>query len=251
MYCTFSRGLIGATLLGLIAAGPLSADTILKVGLGQSSPDVAFELADGVGELGTQSDGLLTSLGDTQTNATFLNFVSEAGVANIPADASFSLSGISAKGAAVVFGGSLINQETSGGSFQLYDQSNTLILEGLLEDGILTGPIGGSDEDGPSTGSLFTVNLGTFILSEGADDEIFNLVDPNSAQLSMSFTNVASEDGAIGGLVIDGGILQPFTADVTAQIEANPRDPNLAPEPASLGLAMIGALAMLGIRRRR
>lgn len=253
MNFTTTRSLMLATLCGFSAAAPLSAETIVKLDLGTSSPDVvyAFDEAADTYVLSTQSDGLVSSLGDTQTNATFQSFVSTAGVANIPADASLSISGIQSVGNAVVFGGSLVNQETEGGSFQLYDDNNILILAGELEDGVLTGPLGVSDAPGPSTGSLFTVNLGTFVLPDGADDTIFNLLDPESAQLSMSFTNVTSGDGSAVGLSVIDDKLQSFTADVTAQVEAAARDPNLLPEPASFGMAMLGLLAMLAGRSRR
>lgn len=246
MHYVFSRRLVMATLLILISVCPLSASTILKMGLGPSSPDVNFVLVGGVGELSTQDDGD-PSTGDLQTNATFLNFVRAGGVANIPAsEASFTLSGIKASGAPGVFGSSLVNQATEGGRFELYDKSDVLILAGDLKSGVLTGPLGTPGTQGPSTGSLFTVNLGTFILPTGADPTIYNLVDPSSAQLSMSFTNVTAADGLTSGLLIDGGVLQPFSADVTAQIEARP-----IPEPSSVGLAVFGLLGLVGLRRRR
>lgn len=245
MNFTLRRSLTLAACIGLIAAGTLSAETIIKTELGTIGPDVRY--ADG--ELFTVDDGNLnaTSPGDRDTNARFVGFVGDAGIEDIAAGASFSLSGINAVGDAVTFG-SLVNQSTTGGEFELYDPDGTILLSGVLDDGVLIGP---SSESGVSTGSLFTVRFGTFTGPEDEDkDQIFKLLKPESAQLSMSFTNISDDSGKSGFSVLDG-VLAGFTADVTAQIEAEASGNVQTPEPTSLGLAMFGALAFLGLRRRR
>ena len=239
------RSLILAACFGLLASAPLSAETIIKLELGVSGPDVQY--VDG--EISTVNDGNLngTSPGDRDTDATFLGFVSDAGISNIPENASFTLSGISAVGEAVTFG-SLVNQSTTGGTFELFNTAGDLLLSGALTDGVLTGP---SSASGVSTGSLFTVNLGTFTGPEGeGEDQVFKLLAPDTAQLSMSFTNVNDGAGQTGFSVADG-VLQNFETDVTAQIAAEASGNVLTPEPTAVSLLLFGLLGVIGFRRRR
>lgn len=242
MQASHIRSLLLATLLGLTISAASNAETIIKFELGATSPDVVFQ--DGI--LATSPDGDLESPGDRQTDASFSGFVKAAGIEDIAGDASITLSGITASGAPVVIGETLVNQTTTGGKFSLYNELDQLILEGDLLGGVLSGPLGTT---GASTGSLFTVNLGRFTGPTDENDQIFKLLDPESAQLSMSFTNVNDGNGG-SGLSIADGLLLNFEADVTANLEAEAKAIE-APEPAGLGLAMIAAFALLGIRRRR
>ena len=248
MTSNYIRSLALAACCFGLTAGQLSAETIIRLELGVSGPDVQY--LDG--ELSTVDDGNLgvTSPGDQDTNVTLDGFVKTAGadgfadIADIPSGASFSLSGITAVESAVEFG-SLVNQSTTGGTFELFDTAGDLLLSAELQDGVLVGP---SSELGVSAGSLFTVEFGNF--SGPAGGEIFSLLREDSAELSMSFTNISDASGQSGFSVVDG-VLQGFTADITAQIEAEASGNAQLPEPASFGLAMMGAFAFLGLRRRR
>jgi len=244
MTSKYFRSLTMAVCCFGLTAGQLSAETIIKLELGVAGPDIQY--LDG--KLSTVDDGNLsaTSPGDRDTDATFLGFVSEAGVVDIPSDASFSLSGITAVEDAVTFG-ALVNQSTTGGTFELFDTAGALLLSAELEDGVLVGP---SSQSGVSTGSFFTVEFGKFSGPINPDGDVYKLLKEDSAQLSMSFTNI-SDSSSKTGFSVDGGELQAFTADVTAQIEAEAAGNAQLPEPASYGLAMMGALAFLGLRRRR
>ena len=244
MTSKLTRGLTLAVCCSCLMAGQLSAETIIRLEFGTSGPDIEFN----GGELSTFNDGNLavTSPGDQDTDATFDGFVADAGFANITSDASFTLSGITAVEHAVTFG-TRVNQSTTGGTFELFDTDGSLLLSAELEDGVLVGP---SSSSGVSTGSFFTVQFGNFSGPVDPDGEIFQLLKEDSAQLSMSFTNISDDSGQSGFSVVDG-VLQGFTADVTAQIEAEAAGNAQLPEPASYGLAMMGALAFLGLRRRR
>ena len=64
------------------------------------------------------------------------------------------------------------------------------------------------------------------------------------SSFSISLTNV--NDG-LGLSIADHGGLEGFSADATANIEAQPSQ---VPEPQSLRLLLCGALALLGVWRR-
>ena len=244
MYRSLTRGFLWAVVLGIFGAGTLSAETIIKLELGSTSPDVIYR--DGI--LSTNNDGvLINSDGDRQTDATFLGFVSDAGIADIAGSASITLDGIEASGDALVFQDVIVNQSTTGGFFKLYDENNALLLEGTLESGILTGPLG---TGGSSTGSLFTVSLGKFTGPTETNSQLFDLLDPDSAQLAMSFTNVNNGSGRSGLAIDENKRLLDFQADVTAQIAAESSAIE-APEPAAWSLALFGILGLLGFRRQR
>jgi hypothetical protein len=149
--------------------------------------------------------------------------------------ASFTLSGLSPSGAAATLG-PLVIQTFTGGTFQLYDPLNTLLLSGTLTTSALTGPIGST-----ATGGLFTTSV-----SSVTGGQLASLILPNSLSLSMSFTDV--NGGA--GFSLGGGaapVLSPFTADATLNISAEP-----IPEPTVAVLMTIGSLlASVAMPRRR
>lgn len=147
--------------------------------------------------------------------------------------ASFTLGGLQEAGPAIPVG-TLAIQNFAGGTFSLYDSTNTLLLSGALTSSSLTGTIGAA-----GTGSVFTTGLA--IVTGGT---LAPLIVPNSLSLSLSLTNVVSQ-GAFPGLAVDGGVLQ-FTADSTVAIAAT-----VVPEPTTPRLLLFGGLAAVGLRYRR
>ena len=103
------------------------AETILKLNMGNDSvSDLAF---DGM-VLGTVDDTIAGTAGDQNTSVNFLNFL--AATPDITTSiASFTLDDLAASGAAVDIGGVVV-QGFSGGSFELYDDSNALLLSADL-----------------------------------------------------------------------------------------------------------------------
>ena len=120
----------------------------------------------------------------------------------------------------------IVIQTFMGGTLELYDPANILLLSATLTASALTGPLGP-----PATGAVFTtgpatVTGGTLAASIEPDD---------SLTLSMSFTDI---NGGSGFSVTGGGMdaeLDPFTADATLNIAATP-------EPESIVLLLAGAV---------
>jgi hypothetical protein len=228
------------------------AETIVKLNLGGTS-DADVQLVDGT--LSTVSDGVATSPGDQQTSVTFHGFVDgQNGLADIspPDQASFTLSGVKIDGAPSVVGIGgldLITQPTMGGAFSLYDESGSILLEGSLIDGSLSGIMGAA-----GTGGFLTANLGTFTGPANAGlDPLFDLLDPNSASLSINLSDVISTSaaGAAPGLLMGpGNVLANFTADGGANIGAGALGQEL-PEPSGMTLGLLAALGLLTLRRRQ
>jgi MYXO-CTERM domain-containing protein len=83
--------------------------------------------------------------------------------------------------------------------------------------------------------------------------KLFNLLEPNSASLAISLTDVRSStnDGPVSGFAVVGNALQTFTADATAAIAAEPfGGQQELPEPSGFTLAILAGLAVLRFRRR-
>ena len=145
-----------------------------------------------------------------------------------------------------------MTQATTGGSFSLYDEFGGLLLTGTLDSGSLHGTIGPS-----GTGGFLTANLGTFTGPSSSDtgpsgsafNQLFKLVDPGSAALAVSLTDVVSIDpvsGPIPGFLVVNGEMQRFTADATANVGASQ-----VPEPGTLSLLLVGVVGAMLMGSRR
>ena len=212
------------------------AGTIIKLSLGDTGPDLAY--AGGV--LSTVDDGIAGTPGDQNTAIDFLDFLS--GETDIPlADASYSLSGVTAAGPASVLFGVVVVQPFTSGNFKLWDDSNALLLDVDLDDSALTGPLGPA-----ATGSVFSITNGTVVGGSLASQII-----SNSISMSIAMTSINGGAGlAVAPLAppIPGmGTLLPFVADASKVIAAEP-----VPEPTSALLILMGLLAApLAAKRRR
>ncbi len=216
--------------VGLLTSSA-NAGTIIKLDLGDvGTPDIRFDGAT----LSTMNDGNAGTTGAQDTDADFHDFLSSFPDV-LTSTASFSISGLTPSGPAATLG-PIVVQNFTGGTFQLYDPANTLLLSGLLTNSAVTGLIGP-----PATGAHFTTSIASV-----TGGQLAPLIIPNSLSLSMSFTDVNGGAGfSLGGAAAP--VLNPFTADTTLNIAGE-----RIPEPTMLALVSIGGmLAGLAIPRRR
>ncbi|HVT27002.1 MAG TPA: hypothetical protein VHE81_03180 [Lacipirellulaceae bacterium] len=226
--------------LVFVASSVSVAGTIIKLDLGNVGPDVGM---NGAGILSTVDDGNAATTGDQNTSVVYTGFLSP--IPNItPATASFSLAGLTAVPPATL-ASPLVIQNFTGGTFSLYDSANVLLLQGTLDQSALTGVIGP-----PGTGALFTTTLGNVTLGT-----LVPFIEQGTVSLSMNLTNVSSNGGQGFSVSVDGAavFLNPFTADASANIAADPSGlgPGI-PEPATCMLMLMGFSAVVcGWRRSR
>lgn len=206
------------------------ADTIAKFPLGEPGFDVAF---DGT-TFGTIDDGNASTVGDQDTGILFTGFLSF--LSEVPNSVgSFSLDGVTAVGLPGVIAGVIV-QDTGGGTFSLWDGSNTLLLSGTLTDGSLNGT------GTATTGSFFNTTLAEF-----TGGSLASLLDPTSAGLSIALSSITSASGP--GLVIGAdGRLEPFQADAAGLMEGASSAP--IPEPVT-GALLLSSLVAMGVKKRR
>jgi hypothetical protein len=222
-----------ALLAGGVMSPDASAETVIKFDLaGSPGPDVSYTMDS----LGTVDDGNGLTAGDKDTDVEYFGFLDS--LPNIPTGASLTLSGINRQGDAAVSGGVVVTQTTNGGSFSLFDDGNMLLLSGNLGTGLITGFTGAGGSTS-TTGSFLSVDPITFTAGS-----LLPLLDPNSGALSLSFSNVRT--GTDPGMVVSNGNLLDFTAVANGAIDAS-----AVPEPSVLGMAALGAVAMIRRRRRR
>ena len=208
-----------------------SAGTIIKLSLGG---DDAQDIGYSGGILATNSDGNALTTGDQNTNIEYSDFLQ--GNPDVPlAVASFTMDGLGPSGPATEIAGVLVIQNFSGGTMQLYDAANILLLEGMLADSVLSGPIGA-----PGTGALFTTSFGTV-----TGGTLAPLLDPTSLTLSMSLNDVNGGAGFSLSGPVAARVLAGFDADATLSIGAE------VPEPAATMLIILSAVTLATASSRR
>jgi hypothetical protein len=211
---------LGAVVFG--TSGEVLGATILKLNLGNVSPDIGMPAP--AGTISTVPDGNVGTTGDQNTDVEYTGFLDGIFADINTPTASFTTSGLQAVGPPTIFG-SLVIQNYFGGTFNLYDPSNTLLLSGSLVDSALTGTIGV-----PGTGAVFTTTFGT-----ATGGTLLPYVVPGTVNVSMNLTDV--NDGL--GFLVLGNVLQPFTADASVNISA---ESSGIPEPGSAALVVIAML---------
>jgi hypothetical protein len=215
----------------VLGSSAANGQTVLKLSLGNTDSDLAM---DGSGVLGTVSDGNAGTLGDQNTAIEYTGFLD-----SLFADGtgSFSVAGLQRTGPPSIIGATVIVQNFVGGSFDLYDPANSLLLHGDLTESTLTGVIGST-----GTGSIFTTKVGNF-----TNGSLLPAFVPNSLGLSMALTNV---NGGNGFLVSGSPFtLQSFTTDASVSISG---EGGLGiPEPASIAIVLLGAVGFTLVGRRR
>ena len=234
------KAFVRATVVAALILLPLqaaSAGTILKLSLGAVGPDLEFS----GGVLSTSDDGDAGTTGEQNTAVDFSDFLSGMTDIVLP-DASYTLNGVTASGPASVLFGVVVIQPLSGGDFQLWDDTNALLLDVDLGDTALSGPLGPS-----ATGAVFSITNGSVV-----GGSLAPLIIGNSVSVSISMTNISS--GGIDGLSVSPlappvaglGTLNDFTADATKAIAGE-----RVPEPASAMLVILGSLLAPAMMRRR
>ena len=210
------------------SALPLYGGTIIKLGLGGDPlPDIEFS----GGIFSTVNDGIVPTTGEQNTNVEFQDFLSGLPDIGMP-PGSFTLNGLVAAVPVAVFPAppmppQLVIQNFTGGTFEIYNAANILLLSAQLFNSSLTGPVGQ-----PATGALFTTSF-----AKVTGGTLQSLIKHGTLTLSMSLTNVLTDGGGPGFSI--GGtapFLRPFKADTTLNIAADP-----VPEPACLALFVVGA----------
>ncbi|HMO18362.1 MAG TPA: PEP-CTERM sorting domain-containing protein [Oligoflexia bacterium] len=214
----------------VVSASTASADTIIKFDLGSTGPDVQY--VGGVFSTIADPNGLP---GQQTTGVNFTGFL-EGVLANIITGASFTIDSVMASGPASLVG-PVIVQGTTGGTFSLWDDSNTLLLTGTLGTGAITGATG------VDTGSVFSTEVFSF-----TGGSLLSLVNGTPAGISFALTNILSGglSGMYTGLDTSGQslFLLDFTADSSGQITGSP-----IPEPSTM--LLIGSALVGGLVRRR
>jgi len=227
---TVIRGMMACALLALVVPAAHAA-TIIKLNLGEIGPDVGMN----GGILSTINDGNAATTGDQNTDVEFTGFL-DPNPDIVPKNASFNLRNLAQVGPPNVFG-ALVIQNFAGGTFQLFDPANVLLLSGQLNNSALSGVLGP-----PGTGALFTTTF-----SQVTGGTLAPLIAPGSLSLSMNMTNVNGGNGFSVAVVGAGPALNPFLADASVNIAGDPA----VPEPGTLMLLLVSsAIAIRCVRRR-
>jgi len=236
----YMRMLIGVGVLfaasGFITS-TITAAPITMLTFSNAAPNMAYAFNGSAYELSTVDDGNAATTGDRNAAVDYLDFLAPI-FPDIPGfDASFSMDGLVPTGPATNFGGSLMVQNLSGGSFGFYSPANVLLLGGTMGNSALSGAIGPT-----GAGSLFIASV-TNVTGGTLQPYILT----NTLTLSMNITAVNGGSGF--SLVPVTNVLNPFTMNAIVKFSAGSSG---IPEPAAaLLLAMGGALGAAAVRRRR
>jgi hypothetical protein len=229
--------LFGAAVCAILSANAsgLQASTIIKLNLGGVGPDLSMTAT---GVLGTVNDLIPGTTGDQNTAIEYTGFLEPIPDVNTSV-ASVTLSNLTTVGPPnlVVLPGSVL-QNFAGGTLNLYNSSNGLLLSGTLTTSVLQGTLGP-----PGTGAVFTTNVATV-----TGGSLAPFIVPGSLGLSMNLSNV---NGGAGLSVGPGPVLNAFQADSAISISGDPTPlgGNL-PEPGTLVLATSALAAGAWMRRR-
>jgi hypothetical protein len=235
---------IGFAVLMLLLTSHASQAAAVKLDLALSpGPDPGPDIVYTGAVLATPPDGNNLTTGLQDTALVFGDFLFPwAQAFAISNTGSYSLHNLITNGPATIIGGNVVFQPMKNGDFQIYDSGNVKLLDvdlttsSTLLTGSLTSP----------TGGLITVTNGTVV-----GGTLSPLIVSNSISFSISLSNILSNGGATGHLVVDGvGNLQAFQASATKEIGAVPT-PLGSPEPTSAVLLALGSLCGAMIRRRR
>jgi hypothetical protein len=219
----------------LLSIQSSQAATIIKLDLGGVGPDVAYDGAVPT-ILRTIDDNPPGLAGDQATNILFTSFLSGLGSTS----GSYSLSGAQSVGAPNIIVPSpgpgippVVSQQFINGNFQLYDNSNTLLLSVGLTSSVLVGS---------NNGAFFNITNGVVL---GGLPSITSQLVGNSIGMSLTLTNINNPLGP-GLAITPGGALAPFVGDATKEITATQ-----APEPTAAMLLVVGGLLFPALLRRR
>jgi hypothetical protein len=232
-----------AAALVVCSAQFANAGTIIKLSLGDVTPDVEYSGGPG-GVLSTVDD---TNGGTTGEQDTAIDYVGDLSFLTdvLTATASYTLNGVTAAGPASVMGGSVF-QLMAGGDFQLYDPANVLLLDVDLASSALTGVVGGS------SGAEFSITDGVVV---GGSLAPLLVADTVSFSIALGDINGGAGLGItpIGPPIIVPPLpplipatIDPFTADADKLIGAD-----VIPEPATAMLLVLGGLSAVTMIRRR
>ncbi len=211
---------------------PLSANATAIIRLDLSTDSGTNFAYDGSTSAFQTIDSASGLPGDQQTDVQFEQDL--ASLSDIMSGASFTLTGVNANGNAIVAGSTII-QNTTGGSFDLYDDAGSLLLSGAFDDGSLIGSLSST------SGTFFDTNSIDF-----TGGSLLSLIDPNNGAFSIALINIFS--GGNPGLALSGNSLASFLSNGSVLIEA--QTPTAVPEPMSMTL-LISGLAGMGLARKK
>jgi hypothetical protein len=220
-------------------AARAGAELIILANLGgDTADDIEYNIQSNIGTLSTRDD-LGTGHGDQNTAVDFVGLLSS--MADIPTGlGSLSLNGFVATGPAMTFPGyASVIQDFSGGTLELYDAANALLLSANLFSSGLNGPT-----MSPGKGGLFTAYV-TGVVTGGS---LAPQLDLYTIRVDMHLPLIASGIGfsMIPGSPANTGRLNPFTADAVVEISAE-----LIPEPTGAVTLVAGIAALSAILRRK
>src|SRR5262245_20022151 len=155
------------------------AGTIIKLSLG-SDAAADYQYSGGLnGQMSTINDGNGATFGDQDTAVEFLDFLSS--FPNIPAGASYTMSGLSANNASANLAFGYAFQDLTGGTFQLWDNLNNPLLNVQLTTSTIVA------QPGNASGAVLTTTLGTPL-----GGSLAPYIVPGSVSISIALSDIKS-----------------------------------------------------------